>query len=64
MLVAVAAVVFSMISVTSGAALAKSLFAAIGPEGTTALRNGYGAVMLLGFWRPWRSGRLTPPTPQ
>ncbi len=59
MLVAVAAVVFSMISVTSGAALAKSLFAAIGPEGTTALRNGYGALMLLAFWRPWRSGRLT-----
>jgi inner membrane transporter RhtA len=58
-LVAVAAVVFSMICVTGGAALAKSLFATIGPEGTTALRNGYGALMLLAFWRPWRSGRLT-----
>jgi inner membrane transporter RhtA len=59
MLVAVAAVLLSMVSVTAGAALAKSLFAAIGPEGSTALRNGYGAIMLLGFWRPWRSGRLS-----
>jgi inner membrane transporter RhtA len=59
MLIAVAAVLFSMISVTTGAALAKSLFSAIGPEGTTALRNGYGALMLLAFWRPWRGGRLS-----
>lgn len=59
MLIAVAAVLFSMVSVTGGAALAKSLFAAIGPEGTTALRNGYGALMLLAFWRPWRGGRLS-----
>ena len=59
MLIAVAAVLFSMVSVTGGAALAKSLFATIGPEGTTALRNGYGALMLLAFWRPWRGGRLS-----
>ena len=59
MTIAVAAVILSMISVTSGAALAKSLFTAIGPEGTTALRNGYGAVMLLAFWRPWRGGNLS-----
>ena len=58
-LIAVAAVLFSMVSVTSGAALAKSLFHAIGPEGTTGLRNGYGALMLLAFWRPWRGGNLT-----
>ena len=50
-----------MISVTAGAALAKSLFAAIGPEGSTALRNGYGAIMLVGFWRPWRNGMPTWP---
>ncbi len=59
LVIAVAAVVFSMVSVTSGAALAKSLFHAIGPGGTTGLRNGYGAVMLLAFWRPWRGGNLT-----
>ena len=58
-LIAVTAVIFSMVSVTGGAALAKSLFAAIGPEGTTALRNGYGALMLLAFWRPWRGGMLS-----
>ena len=58
-LVAVGAVVLSMVSVTSGAALAKSLFSAIGPEGSTALRNGYGALMLLAFWRPWRGGWLS-----
>jgi inner membrane transporter RhtA len=58
-MIAVAAVVFSMISVTAGAALAKSLFGSIGPQGTTALRNGYGALMLLAFWRPWRGGRLS-----
>lgn len=59
LLVAVVAVLFSMVSVTAGAALAKSLFAAIGPEGSTAFRNGYGAIMLLAFWRPWREGALT-----
>ena len=54
--IAVVAVVFAMFSVTAGAALAKSLFAAIGPQGSTALRNGYGALMLVAFWRPWRGG--------
>jgi len=61
LLIAVAAVTCGMIAVTSGAALAKSLFRAIGPEGSTALRNGYGALMLLAFWRPWRGGRLSWP---
>lgn len=61
LLIAVAAVLFSMVSVTAGAALAKSLFAAIGPEGSTALRNGYGAIMLVAFWRPWRAGALSWP---
>jgi inner membrane transporter RhtA len=45
MLIAVVAVIFSMVSVTAG--------------GTTGLRNGYGALMLLAFWRPWRTGRLS-----
>lgn len=55
-LIAVIAVIFAMFSVTAGAAVAKGLFAAIGAEGITGLRNGFGALILLAFWRPWRAG--------
>jgi inner membrane transporter RhtA len=54
----VLAVLLAMISVTSGAAIAKGLFPAIGAEGTTGMRNGLGALILLAFWRPWRHGWL------
>ncbi|MFF8802798.1 MULTISPECIES: EamA family transporter [unclassified Methylobacterium] len=43
-----------MISITSGAALAKSLFPVIGATGVTALRVGFSALILLAIWRPWR----------
>lgn len=59
LLIAIVAVLFSMASVTAGAAFAKSLFLSIGAEGTTALRNGYGAIMLLAVFRPWRGEKLT-----
>jgi len=55
-LIAVFSLLLAMISVTTGAAIAKGLFPAIGAEGTTGMRNGVGALILLAVWRPWRSG--------
>ncbi|GCE08479.1 EamA family transporter [Dictyobacter aurantiacus] len=42
----------AMVSVQSGAAVGKSLFQSIGPLGTTFLRLGFAAMLLLLFWRP------------
>lgn len=55
---ALASLVLSMVSIQVGAAYAKHLFAIIGPEGTTGLRCGFSALVLLLVWRPWR-GRLS-----
>lgn len=56
---AVAAIILAMASVQSGAAYGKTLFSAIGPQGVTALRTSFGALMLAAVWQPWRGGRLT-----
>ena len=53
-LVPVLALVGSMVSLGVGTSFAKHLFAAIGAEGTTALRVGLSAVILIALWRPWR----------
>src|SRR6266487_6507707 len=45
-------VLFSILSVQLGAALAKSLFPAIGSGGTVFLRVGLAAIVLLLVWRP------------
>lgn len=45
-------VLLSMLSVQLGAAGAKSLFRALGPEGTVFLRIVFGALVLLAIWRP------------
>ncbi|HEX8034324.1 MAG TPA: EamA family transporter [Ktedonobacterales bacterium] len=45
---------FSMLAVQLGAALAKELFSALGPAGMVFLRVALAAVMLLAYWRPWR----------
>jgi len=49
---AVPAVLFSILSVQGGAALAKGLFPVLGPAGTTSLRIGLSALVLLAVVRP------------
>ncbi len=53
-LIAVLALIGSMASLCIGTSFAKSLFTAVGAQGTTALRVGFSALILLAVWRPWR----------
>lgn len=46
------AVLFAIISVQSGAAIAKSLFPALGAAGTASLRIGISAIILFAFYKP------------
>jgi inner membrane transporter RhtA len=48
----------AMVSVQSGASLAKGLFPRIGAEGATTLRLAISAVIMTAVWRPWKI-RLT-----
>lgn len=54
-LIPIALLLVAMVSIQSGASLAKSLFPSIGAEGTTALRLGLGAVILCVIMRPWQA---------
>lgn len=54
-LFAPALLVGSMLSLTLGASIAKGLFPLLGAAGTTCLRLGVGAFLLVAFWRPWRA---------
>lgn len=58
-LVPVALLLVAMISIQSGASLAKSLFPIVGAQGTTALRLLLGAIILSLVMQPWRA-KLTP----
>lgn len=53
-LLAVLALIGSMASLCVGTSFAKSLFGAIGAQGTVALRVGFAALILICVWRPWR----------
>ena len=50
------AVLGSVVSLCLGTGFAKHLFPIVGAQGTTALRVGFSAVLLLAIWRPWRFG--------
>lgn len=51
---AIFTIIIAMISIQSGASLAKQLFPIIGPQGATALRLFFATIMLGIVWRPWR----------
>ncbi len=56
-------VLLSIVSAQVGAALAKNLFASLGPAGAVFVRVGFAALILLVVWRPkvrgytWREYR-------
>jgi inner membrane transporter RhtA len=54
-IVPIAAALLAMVSVQTGAAIAKMLFHIAGPVGTVALRIGFGTLVLIAALRPWRT---------
>lgn len=50
-----AALAAGMVSLAAGTSFAKGLFPLVGAQGTSALRVGLSALILLAVWRPWRS---------
>lgn len=51
---AVILLIIASFSVQAGAAIAKQLFLVIGPEGVTAWRLAFSAILLLVIFQPWR----------
>jgi inner membrane transporter RhtA len=58
LLVPVALLLVAMASMQLGAAFAKGLFPKVGPQGATALRLTFSALILAAVRRPWRELRL------
>lgn len=50
----VAVILIAMMSIQSGASLAKSLFPLVGAPGVTALRIALGTLILVVIFKPWR----------
>lgn len=50
----VAVILIAMLSIQSGASLAKSLFPLVGAPGVTALRVALGTLILVVIFKPWR----------
>lgn len=55
LLLPIAMLLIAMISIQSGASLAKTLFPILGAQGTTAVRLVLASVLMLAILRPWRS---------
>src|SRR5688500_4443290 len=56
--VPIALLIAAMLSIQTGASLAKQLFPVLGPSGTATLRLCFATLILCLVWRPWRF-RLT-----
>ncbi len=50
----IACLLLAVLSIQASASLAKSLFSVMSPQGVTALRLGFSALILLAVFRPWR----------
>ncbi|MBA1194902.1 threonine/homoserine exporter RhtA [Pseudomonas entomophila] len=55
LLLPVGMLVFAMVSIQSGATLAKSMFPLAGAQGTTTLRLFFASLIMLALLRPWRA---------
>lgn len=51
---AIGTLLVAMLSIQSGASLAKNIFPLVSPQGATMLRLFFAALILGLFWRPWR----------